>query len=496
MSVFCCFRTSRRNRAADEDLDAIHAPVSIPLPTLPPPAKLPENPHLSDYLQPVQRADTVTSLRSNAAPSSNYSSVPRSYRAHLHPGELVSQDHSDTEADLGPNITRKASGALEAVRGKFLRSRSRDASSRNSRTSVGTSDEELARRAELKRLMHKRIQEELASEAREEYRELSGLSSPSPQPTPPLIFGGGPRDLLEFSMADASVPDDKNALQHQRGAAEPGVAETHENGTNPRESSGEQICRDATHGNLEMETSAPHLGQPPGRESPSLRPLTPMLCPVQGPVIPDTASPVMWRLSSSDTPHERDINAESTPVQGQPPTGAIRTTRSTWHMVQNMRAHNRSLSYASENLNTETFPRQTDSDSTSVMGGVEAEIISIGNHQTGSLSLEPGLPPTAGQDQDNVRGAEHPRTIGSGHGVDQTSSRYPSMMSTRVPTPTTSSANSDVGTRTRSLHGLQLSPFKCKLTPSCLFYVFSESNSEQRDRLRRRVCGTEQTHGG
>lgn len=68
---------------------------------------------------------------------------------------------------------------------------------------VGTSEEELARRAELRRLMHKRIREELKSEEEEEDSRL-----PSPQQISivnnckePGLPGGGPRDTIEFSVS-------------------------------------------------------------------------------------------------------------------------------------------------------------------------------------------------------------------------------------------------------------------------------------------------------
>ncbi len=84
---------------------------------------------------------------------------------------------------------------------------------RKGRSAVGSSEEEIARRAELKRLMHKRIQDELRSEAGQDAQSDASSRHVVRRRGEPLP-GGGPRDNLEFSVAEAS--DDSHISQKRR----------------------------------------------------------------------------------------------------------------------------------------------------------------------------------------------------------------------------------------------------------------------------------------
>ncbi|KAF4637336.1 hypothetical protein G7Y89_g757 [Cudoniella acicularis] len=77
------------------------------------------------------------------------------------------EDQSDTEDECVQIRVKKSSSTLNAVRQKLRKHLSRDSalSKRRSKSSVGTSEEEIERRAELRRIRHKRIQEELSNEA-------------------------------------------------------------------------------------------------------------------------------------------------------------------------------------------------------------------------------------------------------------------------------------------------------------------------------------------
>ncbi|RWA04003.1 hypothetical protein EKO27_g11103 [Xylaria grammica] len=118
-------------------------------------------------------------------------------------------DDDGVERDARESIT----GPLGSFRSKLIRRISHRADAKASfRPSVGTSDEELARRAELKRLMHKRIQEELKSEEEEEEENDPAFSPPKPPSInnyrEPELPRGGPRDTIEFSV---STIDDQEA---------------------------------------------------------------------------------------------------------------------------------------------------------------------------------------------------------------------------------------------------------------------------------------------
>ena len=77
---------------------------------------------------------------------------------------LLGEDLSDANSEM-LNARRYNSSALIAVTRKLKQHLSREAlSKRRSKSSVGTSEEEIERRAELRRIRHKRIQEELSNE--------------------------------------------------------------------------------------------------------------------------------------------------------------------------------------------------------------------------------------------------------------------------------------------------------------------------------------------
>lgn len=116
--------------------------------------------------------------------------------------EIDDSDSEDEPFDLRtPPIT-----ALGALKTKLIRRLSQKSqSNRQSQQSIGSSEEELARRAELRRLRQKRIQEELSTEndvANKDFMHApSRRTSPSPSERAD-ITGSGPRDAIEFSVCD------------------------------------------------------------------------------------------------------------------------------------------------------------------------------------------------------------------------------------------------------------------------------------------------------
>ncbi|KAL7911100.1 hypothetical protein GGI35DRAFT_492527 [Trichoderma velutinum] len=121
-------------------------------------------------------------------------------------GQLVVDD-SDGEGEEENPLT-KTSSALNVVRTKLIRHMSHEKEpNRRSRASAGHSQEEVARRAELRRFRHQRIQEELKNE--ESNAESSSTSHRSTRYLSPLIDAGqpkiGPRDAIEFTVADAHL---------------------------------------------------------------------------------------------------------------------------------------------------------------------------------------------------------------------------------------------------------------------------------------------------
>ncbi len=80
--------------------------------------------------------------------------------------ELIEGDKFDTDSESDIIITKKSSSTLKAVTQKLKKHLSKDdgVSKRHSRASIGTSEEEIERRAELRRIRERRIREELSNE--------------------------------------------------------------------------------------------------------------------------------------------------------------------------------------------------------------------------------------------------------------------------------------------------------------------------------------------
>lgn len=137
-----------------------------------------------------------------------------------HVEELPSKDSAIDNEILRPG--NKIGNVLGTVRNKLIHHLSQDSDLKCSRlATVGKSDEEMARRAELKRLMHKRIQSELETQdpdiepgstpLRSARGVLSGINSSS--------SSVGPRDAIEFGVSRLSSTDAR-PVQNER--AQPG----------------------------------------------------------------------------------------------------------------------------------------------------------------------------------------------------------------------------------------------------------------------------------
>ncbi|KAL7903220.1 hypothetical protein HDV63DRAFT_412273 [Trichoderma sp. SZMC 28014] len=132
----------------------------------------------------------------------------------------------DSDGDGGENNASvkasSTSSALNVVRTKLARHMSNENEPhRRSRASAGHSQEEVARRAELRRFRHQRIQEELKND--DNPAESSNTSHRSTSYLSPLIDAGqpmvGPRDTIEFTVADVSYHSATPTLPAQENAA-------------------------------------------------------------------------------------------------------------------------------------------------------------------------------------------------------------------------------------------------------------------------------------
>ncbi|KAI0384820.1 hypothetical protein F5Y04DRAFT_277553 [Hypomontagnella monticulosa] len=197
MSILCCCR-GRRTAYEEPGQDALELPIRPPRAKLSKQQLPASEPELSP---PLIITTQAPSLLSNQIPE-----------ATVDPTILEVEDSDDDEPVR--TIRNSSTGTLEAIKTKFNRHLSQKSESkRYSQQSLGTSDEEIARRAELKRLMHKRIQEELKSEEEQDEVEanpgdLDELKSDSS--TNVGLRRRGPRDNIEFCVASVNDTGSKD----------------------------------------------------------------------------------------------------------------------------------------------------------------------------------------------------------------------------------------------------------------------------------------------
>ncbi|KAI3328037.1 hypothetical protein HD806DRAFT_347592 [Xylariaceae sp. AK1471] len=185
MSILCCCR----NRHADGK--NTH-PDAIELPIQPPRARL------SKTLSPSDTDMYLSSILASRGPSRL---ITPTYHNIV---DLEDVEVDDSDDDVPERDTREPGmGKIGSFKTKLIRRLSHRVDNKaGSQPSVGTSNEELARRAELRRLMHKRIQEELKSEEEEDDLRLPSPKQPSIiNCREPELPGGGPRDTIEFSVS-------------------------------------------------------------------------------------------------------------------------------------------------------------------------------------------------------------------------------------------------------------------------------------------------------
>ncbi|KAK3392443.1 hypothetical protein B0T20DRAFT_509886 [Sordaria brevicollis] len=305
MTVFCCCGVPRPPKTATPSTLSPQTqtpkPTADELPSPPPPARLPvagpltSNPVIAIPLSVDAHRDSSSKSGASFQLASPSVIIP------IGPADLSDLVVEDSDDDLPGRSTEpsKSTSTLQLVKENIRRHLSQDSlPNKKSRSAVGSSEEERQRRAELKRLMHKRIQEELRIEQSHE-RSQSEVSSNLPPPRPPSLDylpGGGPRDTLEFAVPQEeqeAQPDTTISTIAQSGVSvspsgKPLSASKKEN-SRPRANS------------LQYPTLV--HSQKPIRERNSLpeMPASPVLGPQRYSNTIDTSSLGSWRLSYSAT---------------------------------------------------------------------------------------------------------------------------------------------------------------------------------------------------
>lgn len=190
MDVFCCCFRRQPKQSTEPTPSQANADTSGDLLSSTQPTT-----HSSPSSRPQSsRAGAEPNTASQSRSSLRPTPIPGAPLEPVDISQLVIDD-SDGGGESPPNKSKKsrASSTLDFVRTRLRNQGSQDDSlRRQSATTVGSSTEELARRAELKRLMRKRIQEELETDNGEEASQTAASDGPS-----------GPRDKIEFSVVQA-----------------------------------------------------------------------------------------------------------------------------------------------------------------------------------------------------------------------------------------------------------------------------------------------------
>ncbi|KAH6966820.1 hypothetical protein EDB82DRAFT_347583 [Fusarium venenatum] len=211
LNIFCCRKSrwdgSGSPEPATQDKTALH-----PVLALDPPLEEQQEQH------ETKRQNTAMGL-------SNMAWAVPEYRSSFESDSITSQhidsDSDSLNSDLDLPRSTKPGTAFGAVRNRYIRSISHNTSSDHpSRVSVSNSEEEVARRAELRWIMRLRIQDQLESDEAEDqsenkptvsiYRVASSANSALPI--------SRPRDAIEFGVNNSSSSNGQPArLNRERG---------------------------------------------------------------------------------------------------------------------------------------------------------------------------------------------------------------------------------------------------------------------------------------
>ncbi|KAH9893845.1 hypothetical protein F4778DRAFT_784333 [Xylariomycetidae sp. FL2044] len=184
--LYCCLR--RRVTAG--------SPNELPhLPPVPPPAELSKTTYTEpDFDIPPDPIATF--------PASTNSDTTME-RLTVDPSKLVAED-SEGEDDSKQKTKSSAGGTMAALKTKLIRRLSQRSESKcASLNSLGTTEEEIARRAQLRHSRNKRIQDELRHESMVGKIHPKAPNKPNPVVSCHDWGHAGPRDVIEFTVFEA-----------------------------------------------------------------------------------------------------------------------------------------------------------------------------------------------------------------------------------------------------------------------------------------------------
>lgn len=241
----------------------------------------------------------------------------------VHLAELVIEDSEDENGDDEAAYTHRnrSTSTLEAVKARIRLHLSQDSIPGPIET-----DEQIARRAEVKRLMRKRIQEELQGESNSAPGGPPTLQPPAPPSAVPANFlNNGPRDTIEFTVDEVTKENELEAArlahlsettprgdQHTSRAPSKQTS-TGSSGKENRRLLHSQVSLHDGNENVSKDIRSGQHRHIRQRSSMPDFPVSPQLQPVHVASLHDTVSMESWRLSLSAERLADLLTPEKTP---------------------------------------------------------------------------------------------------------------------------------------------------------------------------------------
>lgn len=479
MSIFPCCGSRRRRRQPAGDVDLAEAPEE----------------HctgidFSDiqhcFKQSHESIEMPLRLRNVAAPPPE---PPSENPAELELEQLVVDD---SDGDGGENNTlaktSSTSSALNVVRTKLARHMSNENEPhRRSRASAGHSQEEVARRAELRRFRHQRIQEELKNE--DNHAESSNTSHRSTSYLSPLIDAGqpmvGPRDTIEFRVADVSHHSATPTLPTQENASFIDIPKKEVDSTTQEEG-----------GEIKYPSILAVLTAGDKDRAPPLRPPSTHSNRSQKIAGCSYNSPRLDRVLGTD--NEFDIRHGAHAWEEQ-------SSLSIWLAAQGMRSRSSSTRATDNESNDKSAKDQTCTHPQSFGAIDSAADAPLPTRCQGSNDMRPQVSGDSYESASFASNKSNSRTIGgtdtillknkslsgsnvldiaSAKPVDNSSSNYPSVLPSFQPSPNRSQPDFH-HLSAQDLESLELSPFSCPYRPLLLPFHHTDRSTH---RARRLFC--------
>ncbi|KAG6191204.1 hypothetical protein E4U36_000662 [Claviceps purpurea] len=371
----------------------------------------------------------------------------------------IPDSHAETKDARGSDLMPHTN-TFDGIKARMIKHLSQDVSSRRqSRVSIGHSDEEVARRAEVRRLRQKRIQDELQRD--NEGHAPSVESNHSTQRLATVVDLGsprsGPRDTIEFSVVDCAVPSclgsDLSSSQCSRTCAASCIPNTQDR----------DICYSATC-SLQPEIPSATDG-------------------VFSHTSPNTPPLPEQKLSSTMTASFRPSSQLGSSQMGVPGVDSefnIRhgshawddqTALGVWLIAQGIKLHDNSVPQDEQTIRADHSPVQHASSTVDDFGGVDSIMESLFRVPEGALAETPLRPDDAKHENSesdcaiveeyggklaNCSKSDAQATEGV---KDKGSSNYPSVMPSVDSSPSLSEAHSYVLSQ-QDMENLELSPIR------------------------------------